>query len=60
MDLDKPPFLNEKDFLFHLNNAYNIVYSTYKNITLIGDFNMKPENEELNDSCEMNKFEHLI
>ena len=31
--------------------------TTYDNITLIGDFNMIPENQNLS---EMNKFEHLI
>ena len=35
--LYKPPSFNEKDFLFHLNNAYNFFRSTYENITLIGD-----------------------
>ena len=53
--------LNEKDFLFHLNNAYNFFCSTDANITLeIWDFNIKPENEKVNAVCEMNKFEYLI
>ena len=58
--LYKPPSLSKKDFLFHLSNAYNFFCSTYENIALIGDFNMKPENEKLSDFCEMNKFERLI
>ena len=41
--LYKPTSCNEKDFLFHLNNAYNFFCTTYENITLIGDFNMIPE-----------------
>ena len=45
IDLYKPPYSNEKNFLFHLNNAYNFFCSTYENTTLIGDFNMKPENQ---------------
>ena len=30
MGLYKPPSFNEKDFLFHLNNAYNFFCTTYK------------------------------
>ena len=56
MGLYKPPFFHEKDFLFHLNNAYNFFCATYENVTLIGDFNMIPENIKLRDFCEMNKF----
>ena len=56
----QPPSFIEKDFLFYLNNAYNFFCIIYENITLIGDFNMIPENKSLSDSCEMNKFEHLI
>ena len=37
----KPPSLNEENF-----NAYNFFCSTYEYITLIGDFNVKPENEK--------------
>ena len=44
MNLHKHPSLNEKNFLC----------STYENITLIGDFNMKPEYKKLNDFCKMN------
>ena len=57
MRLYKPLSFNKKDFLFHLNNAYNFFCTTYDNITLIGDFNMIPENKKI---TEMNKFEHLI
>ena len=56
MGLYKPPFFNERDFLFHLNNAYNFFCATNENVTLIGDFNMIPENIKLSDYCEMNKF----
>ena len=52
--------LNVNDFLFCLINGYKIFCSTYKKLTLNGAFNMKPENENLNNSCEMNKFERLI
>ena len=52
--------LNEKNFLFNLNITYNIFCSTDGNITQIGDFDMKPENEKLNAFFEMNKFERLI
>ena len=48
MGLYKPPSLSKKDFLFHLNNAYNFFWFTYENIKLIGDFSMKPVNEKLN------------
>ena len=58
--LHKSPSLNQKDFLFHLNNANNFFCYTYENITLIGDFNMKSEKEKLNDICEINKWEHLM
>ena len=51
---------NEKDFLFYLNITCNIFCSTYGNITQIGDFDMKPENQKLNNFFEMNKFERLI
>ena len=34
--------------------------TTYENVTLIGDFNMIPENQKLSNFCEINKFEHLI
>ena len=54
------PTFNVKDFLFHLINGYKLFCSTCKNLTLNGDFNMKPENEKLNDFCDMNKFERLI
>ena len=60
MGLYKPPFFNEKGFLFHLNNAYSFFCTTHKNITLMGDFNMMPENKKLSSFCEMHKFEHLI
>ena len=60
MELFKPPSFNEKNFLFHLNNAYNFFCTKYKNITLIDDFNMIPKNEKLGDFCKMNKFEYLI
>ena len=60
MGLCKPPSCNEKDFLFHLNNAYIFFCTTYENITLIGDFNMIAENKKPRDFCEMNTFEHLI
>ena len=60
MELFKPPSFNEKDFLFHLNNAYNFFCTKYENITLIDDFNMIPKNEKLGDFCKMNKFEYLI
>ena len=56
--LYKPPFLNKKDFLLHLNN--NSFCVTYESKTQIGYFNMMPEKEELNDFCEMNKFQHLV
>ena len=59
MGLYKPPFLNEKSFLFFLSNA-NVFCSTYKNITLIRDLKMKIGKKKLNDFCEMNKCEHLI
>ena len=58
MGLNKLPSLYEKDFLFHLNNAYNFFCSTYENITLIGG--IKPESEKLNDFFEENRFEHLF
>ena len=55
MGLYKPPSFNEKDFLFHVNNAYTFLCTTYENIALIGDFNMLLENQKLNDFCQMNK-----
>ena len=60
MRLYKPPSFNEEDYLFHLNNANNFFCTTYENVTLIGDFNMIPENQKLSNFCEINKFEHLI
>ena len=60
MRLYKLSSFSEKDFLFHLNNAYNFFYAIHENITLMDDFKMIPENEKLSDFCEMNKFEHLI
>ena len=60
MGLYKPRSFNEEDYLFHLNNANNFFCTTYENVTLIGDFNMTPENQKLSNFCEMNKFEHLI
>ena len=45
---------NEKDFQFHLNNAYDFSARD------ISDFNMISENKKLSNFCEMNKFEHLI
>ena len=60
MGLYKSQSFNEEGFLFHLNNAYNFFCTTDENVTLIGDFNMIPENKNLIDFCEMNKLEHLI
>ena len=60
MGLYKTLSINEKDFLFHLNNAYNFFCTAQENVTLMGDFNMIPENKKLSDFCEMNKFEHLV
>ena len=60
MRLYKPPSLNDKGFLFHLNNIYSFFCTTAENITLIGDFNMIQENKKLNDFCEINEFKHLI
>ena len=60
MGLYKPPSLNEKDFLLHLSYAYSFFCSIYENITLIGDINMKPENERLNDFYAMNKIDYFI
>ena len=60
MGLYKPPSFNEKYFLFLLNYAYHFFCTTYENITLIGNFNMIPENKKLIDFYEINKFEHLI
>ena len=61
MGLYKPPFFNEKNFLFYLNRAYNFFYPTYKNIILIDDFNLIPKNKKVSDfGEEVNKFEHLI
>ena len=37
----------------------NFFCPSYENITLIGDFDIKLENEKLNDFCKMNKFEYL-
>ena len=54
------PTFNVKDFLFHLINGYKLFCYTCKSLTLNGDFNLKPENEKLNDFCDMNKFERLI
>ena len=56
MGLMKPQSLHEKDFLIHLNNAYNFFCSTHENTLIEG---MKPETQKLNDVCEMNRFEHL-
>ena len=52
MGLCKPPSFNEKDFLFYLNNAYNFFCTTYKNVTLMGDFNMIPEDKKLSNFVE--------
>ena len=60
MGLYEHLFFKEKQFLLHLNNAYNFFCTIYKNITLIGNFNMIPENKKLSDFCEMNNFKHLI
>ena len=62
MGLCKPPSFNENDFLFHLNNPSNFFCTTYENVTLIGDFNVIPENKnkKLSDFCGINKFEHVI
>ena len=57
VDLCKPPSLNEKDFLLHLNN--NSFCTSHESITQIGYFKMIPE-KELNDFGEMNKFQHLV
>ena len=60
MGLYKPPFLNEKSFLYLLSNTYNVFCSTYKNIALIRDLKMKIGKKKLHDFCKMNKCEHLI
>ena len=60
MGLYKSPSFNEKDFLFHLNNAYTFFSTTHENLTLIDDSNMIPGDKKLSGFCEMNKFEYLI
>ena len=40
---------NEKNFLFDFNYAYNFFCSTYENIALIANVDMKLENEKLNE-----------
>ena len=54
MGFCKAPSLNENDFLFHLNNPSNFFCTTYENVTLIGDFNVIPENKnkKLSNSVE--------
>ena len=47
--LYKPPSVCKKEVLLHLNKAHNFFSTKYSNITLIGDFNMQPENEDLKD-----------
>ena len=58
--LNKTPSFNKKGFLFHLYNTHNIFSTTYENLTLIGDFNMIPENEKLNDFREINNKQSFI
>ena len=60
MGLCKPLSFNEKDSLFHLNNAYHFYCATSENITLIGHFIVIPENKKLSAFFGINKFEHLI
>ena len=50
----------EKEFLLHLNKAHNFFSTKYENITLIGDFNMQPENKNLKVFRDLNQLEHLI
>ena len=42
LGLYRQPSYSENDFLFHLENALSRYTTTYENIILIGDFNMKP------------------
>ena len=50
----------KKSFLLHLEKARNFFSAKYENITLIGDFNMQPENKTLKDFCDLNQLEHVI
>ena len=54
--LYKLPSVYEKD----LNKAHNFFSTKYENITLIGDFNMQPENKNLKDFRDLIQLEHLI
>ena len=58
--LNKPPSVSEKEFLFHPNKAHKFFSTKYENVTLIGDFNMQPENKNLKDFYDLNQHEHLI
>lgn len=58
MGLHKPTSLNETDCLFHFHNGCNFFCSISENLTLISNLNVKSENENLNDLCKMNKFDH--
>ena len=56
--LYKRPSFNEKDFLFHLNNIYNLHHIRKYNVDR--PFQYVTRKKKLSDFCEINKFEHLI
>ena len=55
--LYKSPSVSEKEFFLHLNKVRNYFSTKYKNVTVIGDFNMQPGNKNLKD---LKQLEHLI
>ena len=58
--LYKPPNLKDDEFLSNLSDALNTFSISYNHITLIGDFNMTPENKSLTYFNNSSNFQHLI
>ena len=56
----KPPQSCGKIFIERLFNQLNDLHTSYDNISLLGDFNMTPENLKLQDSCDTHDLENLI
>ena len=56
----KPPSQNDSLFLENMSKNLSRYLDSYENITLLGDFNMTPEDKNLEHFTDTFSLEHLI
>ena len=58
--LYKPPSRNNSLFLEKMSKSLSLYLDSYENMTLLGDFNMTPEDQHLQHFTDTFSLEHLI